>query len=200
MEWINGTGKKCGGIIGITKTTSALYRWTLSYNLRSDIAHQTHAMYNHCLGNLHLHKITTKSDKDDESALLSTLQGFNVFSNFSHPETRHNLTTKDLATAAIQDSLLLAKELGQEEISDFVRQRLIVPEQHDKPDVSFHDIMHRNNASTFSILYKVVKNPLDSDAQRAYHESLRQNWILSSNDAQRDSGRRLNSVRPWRKT
>lgn len=32
MEWINGTGKKGGGIVGITKTTSALTRWTLSYN------------------------------------------------------------------------------------------------------------------------------------------------------------------------
>ena len=29
MEWINGTGKKGCGIIGITKTTSALCRWTL---------------------------------------------------------------------------------------------------------------------------------------------------------------------------
>ena len=38
MEWINGTGKRGGGIVGITKTVSALYRWTLSYNLRSDIA------------------------------------------------------------------------------------------------------------------------------------------------------------------
>ena len=35
MEWINGTGKKGGGIIGITKTISALFRWTLSFNLIS---------------------------------------------------------------------------------------------------------------------------------------------------------------------
>ena len=80
-------------------------------------------------------KAWQKREKDDESALLSTLHGFNVFSIFSHPETLQNLTDKDRAPAAIHDSLLLAKELGQEKISDFVRQRLIIPEQHDKPDV-----------------------------------------------------------------
>ena len=29
LEWLNGIGKKSGGIIGITKTNSALARWTL---------------------------------------------------------------------------------------------------------------------------------------------------------------------------
>ena len=27
QEWLNGTGKKSGGIVGITKTPSALHRW-----------------------------------------------------------------------------------------------------------------------------------------------------------------------------
>ena len=42
MEWIHGTGKKGGGIIGITKTTSALCRWTLSFNLIYHITELTH--------------------------------------------------------------------------------------------------------------------------------------------------------------
>jgi hypothetical protein len=37
QEWINGTGKKGDGIVGITKTASALSILTLSYNLRSSI-------------------------------------------------------------------------------------------------------------------------------------------------------------------
>ena len=52
QEWLNATGKFGGGIVGITKTTSALSRWTLSYNTRSHIAadtsalfHQTHDYY-----------------------------------------------------------------------------------------------------------------------------------------------------------
>ena len=83
MEWINGTGKKGGGIIGITKTTSALSRWTLSYNLRSHIADETHAMYSLYPGGTRVHNEATKSrqkrDNVDENALLSAFQGFNVF-------------------------------------------------------------------------------------------------------------------------
>jgi hypothetical protein len=56
MEWINGTGKKGGGIIGITKTISALCRWTLLYNLRPHIAAETHAMLNPGPGSVRVHK------------------------------------------------------------------------------------------------------------------------------------------------
>ena len=35
QEWLNWTGKKSGGIVGITKTKSALSCWALSYNLQS---------------------------------------------------------------------------------------------------------------------------------------------------------------------
>ena len=105
MEWINGTGKKGGGIIGITITTSALCRWTLSFNLRSHIAELTHEMYSLYRGNTHLHNEATKSrqkrDNDDESSLMSTFLGFSVFSSVSHPATLQNLFTKDLARITI---------------------------------------------------------------------------------------------------
>ena len=38
QEWLNGTGKKSGGIVGITRTITALSRWALSFNLRSYIS------------------------------------------------------------------------------------------------------------------------------------------------------------------
>lgn len=41
QEWLNATGKKGGGIVGITRTPSALSRWYISYNLRSHISHLT---------------------------------------------------------------------------------------------------------------------------------------------------------------
>lgn len=167
MEWINGTGKKGGGIVGITKTSSALCRWTLSYNLRSHIAAETHSMFNLCLGSTLLSNEGTKSrrkrDQSDESALLSTLTRFNVFSPASHQESLQNIATKDLATAAIQDSLLRTKELGEEEINEFVRQRLVVVKSGDKPEVPFHAAMHRNNAATFGTLYAVVKCSKDKE-------------------------------------
>ena len=33
QEWLNKVGKTEGGIVGITKTRSALNRWALTYNL-----------------------------------------------------------------------------------------------------------------------------------------------------------------------
>ena len=166
MEWINGTGKKGGGIIGITKTTSALCRWTLSYNLRAHIAAETHAMYNNCPGSTHVHNEASKSrqkrDNEDEMALLSAFQRFQVFASVS-PGSLQNLVTKDLATEAILNSLLCAKELGQEEVNTFVEERMIVPEQGDKPDVPIHASLHRSKAKTFASLYEVVKDTNDKN-------------------------------------
>lgn len=34
LEWLKGIGKREGGVVGTTKTLSALSRWALSYNLR----------------------------------------------------------------------------------------------------------------------------------------------------------------------
>ena len=45
QEWLDGTGKSDGGTVGITKTSSALIRWALSYNLRSHVAAETRAMF-----------------------------------------------------------------------------------------------------------------------------------------------------------
>ena len=133
MEWINGTGKKAGGIIGITKTTSALCRWTLSYNLRSHIAAETHAMFNQGPCSVSVHNEATQSrqnrDNNDEAALLLVFQRLKVFEAGS-PDTLQNLFTKDLATEAIQNSLLFAKQLGQEEVNTFVDKRMIVPDQN----------------------------------------------------------------------
>ena len=43
-EWLNATGKKSGVLVRITRITSALNRWTLSYNLITVITSQTTAM------------------------------------------------------------------------------------------------------------------------------------------------------------
>jgi len=48
QEWFNCTGKVSGGIVGITKTRSALSRCALSFNARSDISSATYAMFKLC--------------------------------------------------------------------------------------------------------------------------------------------------------
>ncbi|KAL9951254.1 hypothetical protein ACROYT_G043888 [Oculina patagonica] len=45
QEWLNGTERRGGGIVGIRRTTAALCRWTLSFNLRAHIAALTRKMY-----------------------------------------------------------------------------------------------------------------------------------------------------------
>jgi hypothetical protein len=59
---------------------------------------------------LGVHVVTTKlpnpdrqkRDKDDDSALLLTFQGFNMFSYVLHLGSLQNIATKVLATEAIQ--------------------------------------------------------------------------------------------------
>ena len=52
-----------------------------------------------------------------------------MLSSVSHPGTLQNLVTKDLATEVIQESLLRAKVLGQQEMKTIGQDRLIVAEQ-----------------------------------------------------------------------
>ena len=84
LECLNGTGKRGGGIIGITKTTSALSRWALSYNLRACIADKTRAMFMVGHDDAIIHNEATpariKRDGEDEDKILSVLQRQSIFS------------------------------------------------------------------------------------------------------------------------
>ena len=76
-EWLNATGKKSGGLDRITRITSALNRWTLSYNLITVITSQTTAMldltaeaddeYNECT------KRRMENDDSDEQKLVQSM-------------------------------------------------------------------------------------------------------------------------------
>ena len=82
-----------------------LRRWTLSYNHRSQIAADTHDMYNLC-SDVKIHNEQTlsrrKCDNQDENDLIEIFQHFNVFSNNAPSKVLQSVTTKDLATAEIQ--------------------------------------------------------------------------------------------------
>ena len=114
QEWLNRTSKIAGGIIGITRTTSALMNWNLTYNARSFIADQTYAMFDLKMNKL-VAKETTNSrkgrDNIDEDNLLKTLNGF-VFLT-ENASYLINIATKDVATCEIQESLLKAEETGE---------------------------------------------------------------------------------------
>jgi len=100
-------------------------------------------------------------DKKDECSLLTILQQFKVFSPPKHPTCPYTIATKDLVTDEIQVSLLNAKELGRQQIKEFVEQRLpsVSQQQQDRSsEVRFCDTMHKNNAPTIDNLYQVVKS------------------------------------------
>lgn len=152
QEWLNATGKVGGGIIGITKSIPALTRWTLSYNLRSEITAKTREMFHVNLDDTLFHKERTKSrrtkDMDTEKKVLEELERLQVFSGQEN-DVLQNPATKDLATDVIANSLLNAKTYGQEQLEKFVKDRLI-----DKT-VALRDTIKKNKAYTFASLYSL---------------------------------------------
>ena len=170
LEWLNGIGKRGGGIVGITKTSSAFSRWALSYNLRSQIADTTHKMFGLVQEDMFSHNESTPGRNDcvkkDECSLLTILKQFKVFSPPEHPTCLYNIATKDLVTDEIQVLLLNVKELGQQHMNKFVEQRLATAFQQlqdESPEVKFWNTMHKNNAPTFDNLYQVVKSSKEKD-------------------------------------
>ena len=115
QEWLNGTGKKGGGIVGITKTPAALSRWALSYNVRSHIAEETSVMFDLNMDDSLVDKEGSKGRlklyNAAENELYSTLKRFNVFS-VSDEKTLQNIATKDLVTDEIKEALTDACKLG----------------------------------------------------------------------------------------
>ena len=165
-EWLNATGKKCGGLVGITRRATALSRWTLSYNLRTLIASQTKIMF-HTIDEeeddnddddyTHNEATTGRRTKDDrdEDRLVTSLKQHGVFHNKS--QTLQNMMNKDVVTATIQESLLSAERLGKEQFDEFVKKRICEPpesEQH----ISIKAPIHKNKAATFASLYTIVED------------------------------------------
>ncbi len=83
-----------------------------------------------------------------------------------------NIATKDVATKAIQDSLLDAKLLGQNEVTRFIEERLTNNDASAKPLVSFHAPLKRNNPPTFAKLYSIPKDKGKEQVVKADHNLL----------------------------
>ena len=157
QEWLNGTGKKGGGIIGITKTPTALSRWALSYNLRSHIANETREVYRISSEDSHSHNESTNSrkrrDNADEDNLFRAFQNLNMFSS-ELPEDLQNIVTKDLATQEIANDLLEAEAKGQEQLNKFIVERLLPTENR---RIKFRDPLPKNKPLTFSSMFETER-------------------------------------------
>ena len=135
-EWLNATGKKSGGLVGITGITSTLNRWTLSYNLRTVITSQTTAMMDLTAedDDEYTHNEYTKrrmeNDDSDEQKLVQPKKKHGVLHDSG--ATLKNIINKDMVTPEIQESLLAAESLGLSQMRTFVDKRLCQPPDSDK--------------------------------------------------------------------
>ena len=89
--------EKNGGIVGITKTASALSRWALSYNLRTQTAKKTKEMLMTNNGNDdYIHNdcgvSRNKREEADEGRITEVLQRLNMFGTSS--TALQNIATK----------------------------------------------------------------------------------------------------------
>ena len=77
QEWIVGTGKESGGVVGITNEISAVQRWALSFHWRSEVATKTYTMFDldvRTATHNELNSGRPKRDEKDENSLVSTLK------------------------------------------------------------------------------------------------------------------------------
>jgi len=160
QEWLNAIGKKGGGIVGITKTPSALSRWALSYNMRAHIAASTRDMFHLGLHDEIVHNESTKArtqqDNMDESAILDALKRFNVLGEDASPTVLQSVDTKDLATSDIQQSLLNAESKGKDLLGQMLDARFL-KQTGTTGYVNLHEPLKKNNALTLGSLYDIKK-------------------------------------------
>ena len=97
QEWLNGTGKRGGGIVGVTRATAVLCRWTLSYTLQAHIAALTRKMFHvanndQVLCNESNPSRRLRDDSDDKKvvALPHQTNVFNVKNQATIPERLQN--------------------------------------------------------------------------------------------------------------
>ncbi|KAG1647324.1 Down syndrome cell adhesion molecule-like protein 1 [Nymphon striatum] len=170
LEWLNGVGKKSGGIVGITKTNAALARWTLSYNQRASVSSQTYDMTNVGMDNQWTPNEATTArmsrDNHHEASIRMVLTRLKVMADeiVDRPDALLNIATRDVATADVEQSLLKAEQLRQNQLEAFVKDRMA-----DKK-VNFRDPLQNTKALTFASLYTVH---VASNASKGKMETLK---------------------------
>ena len=151
-----GLVRKGGEIIGITKTTTALSRWALLYNLRSHVALETRALHGVSRTDdlIHNDLLKIKLDNQDEDRLHDMLVSFGMFkTEETQIQSLQNIATKDVTTKEIERDLLNTSSDGQKQLNQFVQERLLF-----SFEIKFRDPLHKNKPMTFASLYEPTKS------------------------------------------
>ena len=77
-------------------------------------------------------------------------------------EKLSTLVNHDVVPQDIEESLLKTQELGHNELLSFVRERFVVKEEKENPDVAFTATMTKTKAPTFANLFDVKNEQASS--------------------------------------
>jgi hypothetical protein len=85
------------------------------------------------------HKEATKSrqklDSKSEDSLFRVLTNFGMFNFTNESDNLLSIATKDKATDVIKNSLLNARKIGQKQLEDFVKDRLVLKDEELSPKI-----------------------------------------------------------------
>lgn len=158
QEWLVGTSKDSGGIVGVTNKESTLQRWALSFHWRTEITNKTFSMYGLTPKiNKHIEENPGRRKRDisDENTILKYLVHLKVLASDNSLDQLQNVATKDVATNEIQVSILGAYDEGRKTAIAFVKERLILQE-NESTTISFNQTISKVNALTMADLYRPV--------------------------------------------
>lgn len=158
QEWLVGTSKDSGGIVGVTNKQSTLQRWALSFHWRTEITNKTFSMYGLApMISKHIEENPGRRKRDisDENTILKYLQHLKILASDISLDQLQNAATKDVATKEIEISLLTAYDEGRKTAMEFVKERLVLQE-NDATTVSYNHKISKVNAPTMADLYKPV--------------------------------------------
>ncbi|XP_072398756.1 uncharacterized protein [Diabrotica undecimpunctata] len=122
LEHINKTSKDAGGIVGLTKNSTKLDEWFLSYNMIGMMVDEFRAsldLSNHSSSqNVEGGKKRMKIDQDSVQKLHDEFLRFNVFSKSE--DRLLVISTNEIASPNVQTSLLNIQKIGEEGLAKFL--------------------------------------------------------------------------------
>ena len=126
LEHINRMCKTAGGLVGITQTKTALYRWMLTCCNRAQLVKDACMLIGHKTGEKSQTKMESTQnrlsrDEQDVQRIISKLREFNPFERDS--EDLICISTNDVAPAEVKDDLLTVQEWDKQLLQQFIHNR-----------------------------------------------------------------------------
>ncbi len=143
---------------GMPFTSFYFCRWVLGFHSRNIITQQTLTYYG--LDTQHKNHISNSELKLEalyEDLLVAEFTRNRLFEG-RNPEKLTTFMNNDVASQAIEETVLEVFEQGQEGVRKFMLERLVNAEGEDQPSQAFSSRLPRNNHPMFLNLFDVVQS------------------------------------------